>query len=332
MLPWGRWPEFCVQSRPGRRKILANRETSFLLRLFFRTHLWYLRYIFQYLTAPLRKEPTFFLMGFPKCGTTFLANLLDTIDDIGHPTWLAPLAKETVHYRRDQPIHFFMPIRGFYPIFSRATHFVDASVSYSLDPGAMSLVSSDYPHARVILVVRDQVSAFESGINYYNFGLWRPDPKSLQAFNQAERYRLFPMHKACRVVEYARYRQCSIVAAHQDPEIIELLGEDAAIAHRFSPLLYDLWMAHIYERFPAQQVLVLNFAELIEHPDSVLERTARFIGVDELPRGMNLNRDQVDSHASRKVFSLNPESKQAIRDRFFKHNEALKSLTGIDLN
>jgi hypothetical protein len=331
-IPLGKWPEFCVQSRAGRRKILSKRSSRTLWRLFARTNLWYLRYAFQFLTSPLRKEPTFFLMGFPKCGTTFLADLLNTLEDIDHPTSLSPLSKETIHYRKDQPIHHFMPIRGFYPMFSKASHFVDASVSYSLDPGAISLVKHDYPETKVILVVRDQVSAVESGINYYNFGLWRPDPSELDIFNEAEAYRQFPMQKAYEIVNYCNRHQCSIVQANKSQEIIELLGEDAPIAQRIAPLLYDMWLGFVYREFSQREVMVVNFSELITNPQLILQKAARFLHIEEIEGRQKLREKELNKHKSQKVFRLNEDTKIAIRDKFLSHNLTLKSMTGVDFN
>jgi len=331
-LPVGSWPEFSAQTRPARRQVLARREIADLRRLFVRTNRWYLQYIFQYLTAPLRKQPTFFLMGFPKCGTTFLASMLNSLDDMESPTWLAPGGKETVHYRKDQSLHHFMPIRGFYPISSNATHFMDASVSYVLDPGAVALANKDYPDHKVIMVVRDQISALQSGINYYNFGLWRPDPKSLEIFNDAEAYRRFPMEKAYAIIDYCKQYQCSIVVAQRTEAIIRLLGEDTAIAHRFAPILYDLWMQPVYQRFNSNNVQVFNFSDLISEPQTILSQAADFIGIDSSGFSFEKQEKKLKQHASSKVFSLNDESKQAIREKFFTHNEELKAMTGVDLN
>ena len=331
-LPVGSWPEFTAQQRPSRRQVLARREMADLHRLFTRTNRWYLQYIFQYLTVPLRKQPTFFLMGFPKCGTTFLASMLNSLDQMDSPTWLAPGGKETVHYRKDQSLHHFMPIRGFYPIFSNASHFMDASVSYALDPGAIDLAHQDYPDHKVIMVVRDQVSAVQSGINYYNYGLWRPDPESLEIFNDAEAYRRFPMEKAYAIIDHCKQHQCSIVVAQRDQAIIDLLGEDTAIAHRFAPILYDLWMQSVYQRFNSENVQVFNFSDLISEPQAILSQAACFIGIDSSGFSFKKQEQQLKQHASSKVFQLNDESKQAILEKFFAHNEALKIMTGVDLN
>ena len=331
-VPWGRWPEFSAQTKAGRRRILKTRSTQTLLVLFLRTNLWYLRYIYQYLTSAIRKEPTFFLLGFPKCGTTYLAELLTSLDDVGHPTWLAPLSKETVHYRKDQAVHHFMPIRGFYPIFSRANHIVDASVSYVLDPNAVSLASQDYPDAKVLLVVRDQVKGFESGINYYNVRLWRPDPSELDIFNDPQTYRDFPMEKAERIVEYSYEHRCSIVVASRSKEIQDMLGDDAPIANRFAPMLYDMWLQCVYEKFGEGNIRVLDFAELITDPVAALRETTEFVGIRTSAKDFELNTDKLNKHASEKVFRLNAESKTAIRERFLEHNEKLKVMSDVDLD
>ena len=123
-----------------------------------------------------------------------------------------------------------------------------------------------------------------------------------------------------------------VVAAQHNREIIELLGEDRPIGYRFSALLYDMWIGYVYETFNQDNVLVLNFAELIRDPEAILRRAARFIGIEAVNARSLVQENELNKHASRKVFRLNEESKSVIRDRFHSHNESLRTLTGVDLN
>ena len=312
--------------------ILSTRSTSTLVRLFLRTHLWYLRYAFQYLTHPWRAEPTFFLMGFPKCGTTYFCDMLTSLYPIATPTTLAPLGKETFHYRKDQPVYAFMPIKGFYPLWSRENHVVDASVSYSLDPGALTLVKRDYPDTKVILIVRDQVGAIESGINYYNVKLWRPDHDALKIFDDPVVYREFPMEKLYRAIAYAQQHQCSTVVTCRSEEIQALWGHDSQIAGRLLPLVYDRWVSLIQATFGNNNVLVLDFADITHNPKPALIRTAEFLGIEETPKSLDVISQELNKHTTDKVFRLNTESKLAISELFREHNENLKSISGVDLN
>jgi len=305
---------------------------SELLAQFGRTHVWYLRYAWQFLTAPLRPKPTFFLMGFPKCGTTYLANRLMARNDVGHPTSLAPLSKETFHYRKDQPIHAFMPIRGFYPLLSKATHLIDASVSYSLDPGAMALVKKDNPGARVVLAVRDQIGAFVSGINYYNVRLWRQTTEELEFFNDPDMYRRFPMEKVYRAIAHSYDHQCSIMKSMQSPEILKMLGEDAPVGRRFTPLVYDLWVGFHHEVFGRENVHVVDFADLVSEPEQVVETVTNFLGMENITDELAEDKREFNKHTSRKVFTMAPEAKTALAELFHKHNENLLNMCGVNLN
>jgi len=331
-VPLGTWPEYCVQDYAGRQKLLSKRSMAELRRQFWRTHLWYLRYAFQFLTAPLRRKPDFFLMGFPKCGTTYLADRLSALEDVGNPTALAPISKETLHYRNDQAAHAFMPIRGFYPVFSPASHFFDASVSYSLDTGSMKRVKADVPHAKVILVIREQIGRFESGINYYDVRLWRKGAEDLKQFDDPELYRRLPVEKLYRAIEYTDQQGCSIVATMKSREIQDMFGQDSLIGARFTPMLYNRWVGFHHNIFGKENVLVIDFARLIAEPVEVVTGVADFIGLRAPGKEQDPAERQFNKHASKKVFSLNRECKEAIRDVFYPHNEELREMCGVDLN
>jgi hypothetical protein len=331
-VPLGTWPEFCAQTRSGRRELLSSRDAGELLKLFGRTNLWYLRYVFHFLTFPLRRKPTIFLMGFPKCGTTYFADLLSLHEDIGSPTGLAPIGKETMHYRKDQIAHALMPIRGFYPIFSRAENLFDASVSYSYDPGAMSWIKRDYPDGKVILIVRNQVGTFESMMNYYNVRLWRKASEDLQIFNDPDAYRRVSMKKVEQAIEFTRKSQRSSSVTIRSKEIQNLFGEDALIAGRFMHLRYDRWVGLHHDIFGADNVLVHDFADLTQDPNRIMAASMDFLGLPEWRAVAGLETRELKKNASRKVFRLNDDCRWAIRDAFRQHNEELREIAGVDLN
>jgi hypothetical protein len=331
-VPLGTWPEFCVQDYAGRQAILSTRSMAELRRQFWRAHLWYLRYVFHFLTAPLRGKPRFFLTGFPKCGTTYLADRLSALDGLGNPTSLAPVSKETLHYRNDQFAHSHMPVRGFYPLFSWRQKLFDASVSYSLDTGALKRVKADVPDARVILVVREQIGRFESGINYYDVRLWRKQQEELAGFNDPALYRRVPEEKIQAAIDYTDRYGCSIVATMKQPEIIEMFGVDQLIGARFTPMLYDVWVNHHMEIFGKENVKVIDFAQLVNEPVAVVNSVCGFIGLEESAQQTPGGNRQFNKHATEKVFRLNVDAKRAIHDFFRPNNERLKDLCGVDLN
>jgi hypothetical protein len=329
-VPLGTWPEFCAEPLPGRRKLLAAHSTGALSQLFLRTNWWYLRYAYHFLTAPLRRKPTFFLMGFPKCGTTYFADRLSLHPDIGTPTTLATIGKETMHYRKDQVAHAFMPLRGFYPIFSSAANHFDASVSYSYDPGAMTWIKAEHPDSKFILLVRDQVSAFESMMNYYQVRLWHKTADELASLSDAETFRQIPMDRVEEAIELTRQRQQSSSVTRRLPELRALFDDNIETAIRFMHLRYDLWVDMHYDVFGEESMLVLDFAEVCSDTDTVMHNTFEFLGLPAIAQGSPQR--ELKKNASQKVFRLEEGARNALREVFYPHNERLRQRTGIDLN
>lgn len=332
LVPLGTFPEFCVADQAGRRQLLSSRDMSELWKQFRLTQFWYLRYVFHFLTAPLRRKPNFFITGFPKCGTTYLADRLSRYANIDTPTSLATISKETLHYRKDQPIHAFMPIRGFYPFFSKAEYIFDASVSYSLDPGAMAWINRDHPQAKAILVVRDQISAFESGINYYQMQMWRSDIGILQVFEDPQTFRQVPMDKIEQVIDYSWQHQCSMLKAMRAEIVQKLLADGGPAARRFVSLRYDRWVKFHLDVFGKDRLLVIDFADLIRQPEKVVARITRFLGMPALFGAVAEQTRQFNRNSSRKVFRLNADSRRALADVFRPHNEKLREMTDVELN
>lgn len=300
--------------------------------MFVRTNLWYLRYALHFLTSPVRRRPTFFVMGFPKCGTTYFADRLSLHKDIDTPTTLATIGKETMHYRKDQVTHSAMPLRGFYPIFSRAQHLFDASVSYSYDPGAMTWIKEDYPQGKVILVVREQVSAYESMMNYYNVRLWRKSADDLAHFDDPEAFRQVPMEKVEEAIEYTRQCQLSSSVTRRSPELRGLFDEHVEMAIRFMHLRYDRWVDIHLDVFGESNVLVLDFAELTRDPQTVMARTFEYLGLPAKGYAVESESRELKKNASKKVFRLSCEARQAMHEVFAPYNARLHDRTGIDLN
>jgi len=332
LVPLGTFPEFCVADQAGRRELLSSRNMIELWKQFRLTLIWYLRYAFHFLTASLRRQPNFFITGFPKCGTTFLADRLSAFADVDTPTSLATLSKETLHYRKDQPVHAFMPIRGFYPFFSKAEFIFDASVSYSLDSGAMNWINRDHPESKAIVVVRDQISAFESGINYYQMAMWRSDTETLRVFEDPQTYRRVPMNNVERVIDYSYQQQCSMMKAMRAEIVKKLIAEGGPAAKRFVSLRYDRWIDFHLEAFGTERLLVIDFANLIKQTDEVLTTIRRFLGTDDIARPPGEAKRQFNKNSSHKLFRLNDDSKRAIADVFRVHNKRLWELTAVDLN
>ena len=332
-VPLGLWPEFCAQTRAGRRRLLASRSLSELMRQLVRTHFWQLRYVFHFVTSPIRRKPSFFIMGFPKCGTTYFADRLTLRKDVASATGLATIGKETLHYRKDQVMHARMPIRGFFPIFTRASQLFDASVSYSYDPGAMAWIRRDYPGVKIILVVRDQVSAYESMVNYYSAGIWRNDVDRLRHFNNASVFRKIDMKLIDKAIDITARRECSSTITMRSRQVRDLFGERAELYSRIAHLRYDRWVTMHLRKFGIANVLIHDFSDLINEPERIVSETAEFLGLppdDPVDHVVTIR--ELKKNASRKVFRLEPDTRQALQDTFIPYNRQLLASTGVDLN
>ena len=79
-------------------------------------------------------------------------------------------------------------------------------------------------------------------------------------------------------------------------------------------------------------MLVVDFAQLITEPLSVVASVAEFLDLPDPQTEPGLEQRKFNRHASHKVFRLNPESRKALRDVFYPHNEKLRAPTGVDIN
>lgn len=269
-------------------------------------------------------------MGFPKCGTTYFADCLGLHPEIGMPTSLATASKEPMHYRKDQVAHARMPVSGFYPMFSSASQHLDASVSYSYDPGAMTWIHRENPDTKVILLVRDQVSVLQSMVNYYDVRLWHKTADELAATNNAKVFRQIPMRKVEQAIELTRRSQQSSSVTRRMPELRGLFEENTETAIRFMHLRFDLWLDMHVEVFGRENLLVLDAAELYGDPDSTMNRAMQFLGLPALDR--RIAEQNLRTNASRKVFRLDQDASDALREVFYPCNERLRAIAGVDLN
>src|SRR5262245_13817921 len=102
----------------------------------------------------MRLEPSFFMIGAARCGTTTFYNLLTWHPDV------APAARKEsayfdirFHAHDDAWYRSLFPLALPRPFGAAATG--EATPSYLLDPRAPARLASRYPHARLIVLLRD---------------------------------------------------------------------------------------------------------------------------------------------------------------------------------
>lgn len=102
------------------------------------------------------KEPNFFLVGAPKCGTTALASYLSR-----HEQVFMSDPKEPHHFNIDHDYGRFKDDRAYMALFADASDahraVGEASVWYLYSEVAVPRILERYPHARIIVMLRNPV-------------------------------------------------------------------------------------------------------------------------------------------------------------------------------
>src|SRR3989304_5255995 len=119
----------------------------------------------------MEKWPNFFIVGAPRCGTTFLYNYLKQIPTV----YMSPV-KEPSYFSVtiDPKLKLTKPIRDrkkYLKLFEGVTNEVaigEASPSYLWDPKAAKLIHETVPHAKIIMILRDPV---QRAYSHYLLGL-----------------------------------------------------------------------------------------------------------------------------------------------------------------
>lgn len=202
--------------------------------------------------------PDFFVLGVAKAGTTSFHHYLRQ-----HPGLYLPYVKELGFFdapagAREAGLDRYL--EHFADAGTRLSGDATASYFRHVDPAAdrMRQLYGDDP-ARFLLLLRDPVRrAYSHYLHNVSEGR---EPASFEEALEAER-----------------------AAPERKKEEWKAYFADGAYAET---------LARWFDRFPRERFLVLLSGELEERPDSVLERTFRFLGVDpavEVETGKRLNR------------------------------------------
>ncbi|WP_422081501.1 sulfotransferase family protein [Ulvibacterium sp.] len=173
------------------------------------------------------KKPNLFIVGAPKCGTTFLYEKLKV-----HPDLFFPKIKELnyfsyeqlnkVSYYKDFKIKSLDKYLNYYKSAKRQKYLVDASVSYFTFDDVPSKVKQFNPEAKIILLVRDPYKRayshylMDKRMGYANRPLqeYLEDPYSFHYrqyvansayFEQLKKYRQYFKLKDILIIELERF-------------------------------------------------------------------------------------------------------------------------------
>ena len=105
-----------------------------------------------------RMEPSFFIVGFQKCGTTSLYDLL-----MSHPNVLPGLLKENnfISEKNERLVEF----RASFPYKQAGKITGDASHLHTWAPYGLTRIKEYFPNAKIIILMRDPISRAHSHFN-----------------------------------------------------------------------------------------------------------------------------------------------------------------------
>ncbi|KAK9823980.1 hypothetical protein WJX72_006752 [[Myrmecia] bisecta] len=294
------------------------------------------------LTLPLRPHlPSFYILGFPKSGTTSLANHLKRHPAIGGLAglpWHETLSKES-HYFNGvfgaKHAYSAALYRSFFPtILSRWWAEVvlkvdewkcfDACPMPACLPYTAARIAALTPNAKLIFMMREPVAGvFSAEMMFRNMGM--PLSWSLVDAVAADDERFQETAE-----EAALWKQLDSLGPTEPlpdnmPEIfytrLSSLLRCGQYADRIAPFL---------KVFPPENFMFIDFKEFINNTEQVLEQVFEFIGVDatrfqyeELPPGM-----KTDYKGRR----MHPSVRQRLQEVFQDSNSRLYALLGRDFH
>lgn len=205
--------------------------------------------------AQATREPTFMIVGAPKCGTTALYEYLQT-----HPQVFVSDPKEPHYYAEDLGDHRSVFTRDEYiNLFAAAgpQHRAvgEASAWYLHSAGALAQVARELPHTKLVVMLRNPVELLRS---LHSDMLWicfedEPDFEKAWALQQ-ERQTGGRVPRLCQVPWFLQYREVGRLASHS---------------------------RRLLSLFPREQVRFFLLDDMKESPARVYRQALEFIGVPD---------------------------------------------------
>lgn len=197
----------------------------------------------------MTREPDFFIIGAPKCGTTTLAAWLRR-----HPAIYLPHIKEPNFYNTDLIISRIGDAKAYARLFAGATaqHLAvgEASATYLLSRVAIPAIEARSRKPRYIVLLRDPVDMAVS-LYYQNL---RSGQETAMSFAEA-------------------WKRCASWSPDEP-------GYSVNLDYRRACLLGE-HLAFLFTHVPRERVLVLFSDDLRRDPRAVYLKTLRFLGVPD---------------------------------------------------
>ena len=254
------------------------------------------------LTAGLRVEPAFVIVGAQRSGTTTLFRLLSD-----HPQARRPTLGKGTGYFDDGYRHSRNWYRAQFPLRSLRDRDGGGWVSfecsgyYMFHPHAPFRLARDLPDVRVVAVLRDPVERAYSAHQH----------------ELARGFETLPFGVAIRLEAERTAQEARRIAAEED---------FVSFGHRHHSYLgrgeYDVQLRRLHAAFGRERVLVLEADAFFADPLTEFDRLQRWLGLsvwepDEVPRWNARPRQSMD-----------PADRAWLRQYFAPHDAALAGLLG----
>lgn len=180
------------------------------------------------------RQPNFFIIGAPKCGTTALYTYLSE-----HPNVFMPRVKEPHYFASDFPAHQIVSTPSQYSaLFEGAneSHVAigEASVFYMYSQVALPRIREEFPDAKILVMYRDPVDLAYSMHSQLLYGFEEDEPSFEVAWNLQEQRALGQsLPRGVRTPQLLQYRslasvgeQIARVQSIISPELLKVISLD----------------------------------------------------------------------------------------------------------
>jgi hypothetical protein len=257
---------------------------------------------FRRATHSARIEPSFFLIGASRCGTTSLYDLVTRHPGVGRAA-RKEIEYFDLHYCLRDPAWY----RSHFPLSRPFDEIVtgEATPSYLLDPRVPARLARHYPEAKLIVLLRDPVDRAYSH--------WA--------------------HEVALGIESLPFEQAIAAEAERTRgELKRMLADSSYVSWKYFKYTYltrgryadrlEPWLEH----FPRHQLLALDFDHLATDQLGVLRKVLEFLHLPAwVPRSVPVL--NVGSYTP-----VNPQTALRLADDFADANDRLERLLGIELS
>eukprot|EP00798_Chlamydomonas_sp_ICE-L_P001763 gene1763-33177_t len=272
--------------------------------------------ITRLLTLPMRPYlPSFYVIGFPKCGTTSLAEHLKR-----HPA-LSSIVGLPYHETLNKESHYFTGVLGrhnahsarLYRSFFPTWMCFDACPVYACLPFVAARIAKVTPEAKIIVMVRDPTAGmFSAEVMLRELGVpleWTLEDEISEedALYWNRLKQLSPEEPLPSDMPEHFYFKCSSVL--HSGHYAELL---------------EPYLAH----FKPDQIMVVNFSDFVRDTETTVKEVLEFVGAN--PARMPYKQLPPSMKSNYNGRCIHPTVKAALKAYFYPHNLRLGSMFGRD--